>query len=101
MDFTVELEDASGHLARQPISRYGPVRRPLESRILRRADREKVFFPNTFELVLQTYVLPISDFARASTGFDATRLRAIRLVFDRTVSGTIVLDDVGLVRSGG
>jgi hypothetical protein len=28
--------------------------------------------------------------------FEPARLRAIRLVFDRTPSGTVVMDDVGL-----
>jgi hypothetical protein len=49
-------------------------------------------------VVLQTYVLPVSDFARESVDFDAAHLRAIRLVFDRTASGTVVLDDVGFAR---
>jgi dienelactone hydrolase len=98
MELTVEMEDAGGRVARLPLSRFGAVRRPLEARVLRRADREKAAFPNTFELVLQTYVLPVSDFARSAAGFDATRVRAIRLVFDRTASGTVVLDDVGFAR---
>jgi len=95
MDLTVELEDAAGRVARQPLSRYGPVRRPLEARILRRGDREKANFPNTYELVLQTYVMPISEFAASARDFDPARLRAVRLVFDRTASGTVILDDVG------
>ena len=98
MDLTIELEDANGRVARESLSRYGPVRRPLEARVLRRGDREKTIFPNTYELVLQTYVLPIADFARDAAGFDASRLRAVRLLFDRTPSGTVVLDDVGFAR---
>jgi hypothetical protein len=95
MDLTIELEDAGGRVARQPLSRYGPVRRPLEARVHRRADRDAQSFTTPFELVLQTYVLPLADFADS---VDVTRLRAIRLTFDRTPSGTVVLDDVGFLQ---
>ena len=45
-------------------------RRPLEIHILRRADQEKQRFPTQFELVLQTYVMPLADFVQAAPGFD-------------------------------
>jgi dienelactone hydrolase len=96
VDYTVELVDAEGHVARMPASRYGPVRRPLEARIYRRAGRDEERFANLFEYVPQTYVLPLADFAGAGGGFDPARLRAIRFVFDRTVLGGMIVDDVGI-----
>jgi hypothetical protein len=96
VDLTIELVDASGAVARLPLRQYGAARRPLEIHILRRADQEKQRYPTQYELVPQTYVLPFADFTRASPQFDATRLRSVRLVFDRLVAGTIVLDDVGI-----
>jgi dienelactone hydrolase len=96
MDLTVELQDAGGHVARLPLSAFGPVRRPLETHVLRRADRETAQFRNPYELVLQTYVMPLRDFKAVAPSFEPSQLRAIRLVFDRTPSGTIVLDDVGI-----
>lgn len=99
MDLTVELEDAAGHTARLPLSRFGVPRRPLEIHILRRKDQEKQRFPTQYELVLQTYVMPITEFTRTSTQFDPARLRAIRLVFDRLVAGTVVVDDIGISSS--
>jgi hypothetical protein len=68
----------------------------LETHVLLRADREQSQFANTYELVLQTYVLPLSDFVAASPQFAPDKLKAIRLVFDRAVAGTIILDDVGV-----
>ena len=62
IDFTLELEDADGHVARTPMSRYGPVRRPLEAHIYRRAGRDEQRFQNLFEIVPQTYVVPLADF---------------------------------------
>jgi dienelactone hydrolase len=96
IDFTVELVDAHDVVARLPITRFGVPRRPLETHILRRASREKQVFANPFELVLQTYVMPLAEFRKVAPSFSPAQLRRIRLVFDRTVAGTIVLDDVGL-----
>src|SRR3989304_1021884 len=58
--------------------------------------RDETRFQNIFELVLQTYVLPLADFAKAAPQFQPGRLKTIRLLFDRTYLGTVVLDDVGI-----
>ncbi|MEO7084643.1 MAG: MFS transporter [Gemmatimonadaceae bacterium] len=101
VDFTIEMTDASGHIARLPITRFGVPRRPLEIHILRRADEEKQRYPTQYELVLQTYVMPLADFAKAAPGFDASHLRSIRIVFDKLVAGTIVVDDIGVSSKAG
>jgi hypothetical protein len=96
IDFTVEAVDANGVTARLPLTRYGMPRRPLETHVLRRADREQSAFAHTYEIVLQTYVMPLADFVAASPQFAPDKLKSIRLVFDRTPAGTIILDDVGV-----
>jgi len=48
------------------------------------------------ELVLQSFSLPLAEFAKANAAFDPAQLRTIRLVFDRTPKGEVALDDVGL-----
>jgi len=99
IDFTVELVDADGHVARAPISRYGALRRPLEAYIYRRAGRDSTRFQNIFEYVPQTYVLPLADFAATSPDFKPERLKSIRLRFDRAFRSAIILDDVGITPS--
>jgi hypothetical protein len=96
VDLTVELVDAGGHAARLPLSRFGVPRRPLEIHILRRRDEEQQRYPTQYELVLQTYVMPLAEFAQAAPEFDPSRLHAIRLVFDRLQAGTVVVDDIGV-----
>jgi hypothetical protein len=96
MDLTVELVDAAGTAARLPLTRFGPVRRPLEIRVARREIRDKQNFRTTFELVPQSYVMPLADFAAAAPAFDPAALRTVRLVFDRTERGTVVLLDMGI-----
>lgn len=95
IDLTVEVVDAAGAVARVPLSRYGVARRPLEVRVLRRQDREKSQYQTLFELVLQSYTIPLADFLEANPALDPVRLSAVRFLFDRTVAGTVVLDDVG------
>ena len=95
-DFTVELEDSAGHVARLPLSAFGTVRRPLEAYIYRRAGKDKANFPTLAEPVMQTYLLPTAKFVDANSAFDPATLRAVRLVFDRTRTGVIMLDDVGV-----
>jgi dienelactone hydrolase len=96
VDLDVELTDANGVTAKLPISRFGVPRRPLETRVYRRANRDKTQFANMFEIVLQTYVLPVSEFKRVAPQLDATRLRRIRLLFDRIPAGTVIVDDIGV-----
>jgi dienelactone hydrolase len=96
IEVTVELIDSAGHVARQPLGRYGTIRRPLETRVFRRAGRDEQRFATIFELVPQTFVLPLADFAAASPTFAPRQLKSIRLVFDRTPAATVVVSDVGL-----
>lgn len=96
VDLTVELEDAAGTVARLPLSRFGAIRRPLETHILRRQDREKQAFKNLYELVLQSYTMPLADFVEVEPRFDPARLRKVRFVFDRVDAGTVLVDDIGV-----
>jgi len=96
VDLTVELVDADFHVARLPLSRFGIARRPLESRIFRRKGRDADRFANIYELVAQTFVMPIADFIELVPEFDPRRLVAIRLLFDRTEAATVIVEQVGL-----
>ncbi len=95
VDLTVELADAEGHTAALPLSRYGAVRRPLETTVLRRGDQERRRFANLYEYVLQSYTLPLADFRQATPSLDLSRLRTVCFLFDRAPAGTIILDEVG------
>ncbi|MDA1306828.1 MAG: hypothetical protein O2917_06155, partial [Acidobacteria bacterium] len=96
IDLTVELVDTAGHVVRLPLSRFGVARRPLDTRIYRRAGRDAQRFSTIYELIPQTFVMPMEDFTRTSSAFDPRQLATIRLLFDQTEAGTIVLSHVGL-----
>jgi len=95
VDLSVELVDATGARARVQLSRYGAIRRPLETYILRRRDLERSRFGTLGETVLQTYTLPLADFKRMNPTLDLAQISAIRFVFDRAVAGTVILDELG------
>jgi dienelactone hydrolase len=95
VDLSVEVEDASGRMARVTLSDYGAIRRPLESYIMRRADREATRFKSQWELILQTFSIPLGDFTARSRSLDLTRLTTIRFVFDRVHAGEVALDQIG------
>ena len=96
VDFTLEVEDADGNVARVPISQYGAVRRPLAINVLRRERFERTNFRTRFEIVPQSYVIPLADLRRLSSRFTPARLRAVRFVFDRVDGGTIIVDGIGV-----
>jgi hypothetical protein len=95
-DFTIEVEDVRGRVARLPLSAFGAVRMPIESYIYRRRGRDKTQFPTLAEPVMQTYHMPLSSFVAQNTEFDPSTLRTIRLVFDRKHVGAVLLDDLGI-----
>ncbi len=95
---TIAAVDADGDTARVSLTDYGPLRRPLTIRVLRRQDLERQRFANPWELILQHFSVPLSDFAAENPAFDPGTLRAVSLVFDQTEKGTVVVDDVGLAR---
>jgi dienelactone hydrolase len=96
VELTIEAIDASGQRARVLLSRYGPVRRPVELTVYRRKGRDKRNFAALYELMLQTYTIPLADLVAAEPRFDPSRLSRLRLVFDHTLAATVVLTDVGL-----
>jgi dienelactone hydrolase len=96
VDLTIELTDSAGHVARLPLSQFGIARHPLDARIYRRAGRDTTRFANIYELIPQTFVMPLADFARVAPEFDPRQLQSIRLLFDRTEAGTVVIEHVGL-----
>jgi len=93
VDLSVVVTDANGESASVRLSAYGPIRRPLETVVRRRNDAES--FDNQWELVPQSFPLPPADLVEANPSFDPATPREIRLLFDHTVAGTVVVDDIG------
>ena len=91
IDLTVELVDASGHSARLPLSRFAPLIPQIETHYLKSAWLQQDALS---EPVFQTFMLRVSDFGAKNAELDPSVLVELRLVFDRTASGVVLLDRV-------
>ncbi|HYG61908.1 MAG TPA: hypothetical protein VEL74_04965, partial [Thermoanaerobaculia bacterium] len=99
LDLTVELVAANGATARLPLSRFRPVPVPMPSRFTKLPEEDDLY-GKAVEPILQTFELPLEAFARATPGFDPAALRTVRLVFDRTPEGVVIVDDIGFAEGG-
>ena len=95
VDFTVGLTDAAGKTAALPLSRFGALQSPLKARFLKAGFIDEKAYKKASEPVLRTIELPLRDFTAAAPDFEAAKLRAIRLRFDRGEKGSIVIGDIG------
>ena len=93
VDLSIEIADAQGQAASVPLSAYGPIRKPLSIKVRRRNDSER--FGRQWEMVLQSYSIPLEDFVATNGRLDLSSIRQVRLVFDRTSAGTVVVDNIG------
>lgn len=97
LDLSIELVAAGGKAVRLPLSRFRAVPVPLRSRFTKLGNEED-WYGDAWEPVLQTFELPLAAFAAADPAFAPSALREIRLVFDRSPEGMVILDDLGFAR---
>jgi hypothetical protein len=90
-DFTVELESSDGVKTRFPLSKYGVLQPPFKVRFTKFAQMDDVAYNKASEPIFQTFDLPLTDF-----GIDAAKLKAIRLIFDKTQSRVVIMSQIGL-----
>jgi dienelactone hydrolase len=95
VDLSVELTDRTGRSARVTLSHYGAIRRPLETYVLRRGDLERQRFPSHWELIMQTYSIPLVDFLSDNRSLNLHDIASISFVFDRVHAGEVAIDGIG------
>jgi dienelactone hydrolase len=93
IDLTVEIEDAAGRTGRLPLGRFRLLQPQIEAQVTKAAWLSD---QKPSELVFDAFELPLAAFREATPGLDPSRLRAVRLLFDRTEKGVIVLDDLAI-----
>jgi len=92
-----ELADEMGEAARLPLSHFSLLQPQVEAHL------GKARFMSPFpasEAVLQHFEFPMQGFVVANPAFAPARLAEVRLVFDRTEAGAIVLDNVAVRDEG-
>ena len=96
IDFTIEIATSDGVVSRVPLSRIFPLPPILRVRFTKWSSMDRKFYHSESGPVFQTYEMPLAMFA--APGWAPARIRDVRLVFDRTPSGVIVLNEVGFSR---
>jgi hypothetical protein len=97
VELSLELVTADGVAAKLPLERFRPAPPMLRSRFSK-LKNEISLFGKDYEPTLQVFELPLDVFAAEFPGFDPSRLREIRFVFDRTPEGVILLDNIGFAQ---
>ncbi len=93
LDLTLELADRAGETARLPLSHFSLLQPPL------RVPLGKGGWMSALPLsepIFQTFEFQLSDFAAQNPRFAPAQLSEIRFVFDRSPSGAVILDNVGI-----
>ncbi|MDH5743896.1 MAG: hypothetical protein OEZ52_10145, partial [Candidatus Aminicenantes bacterium] len=94
LDFSVELVDSEGQIARLPLNRFMLVPPVLKAKYTK-FKKENNIYGKAYEPTLQVFELPLSVFMKEFPEFNAARLDKIRFVFDLSSEGVIILDRVG------
>jgi hypothetical protein len=95
LDLTIELVDVDGSTVRLPLSGFRPLLPPLIAHFSKGHITELISPMRASEPVFQTFELPLAVFAHADSRFHPEHLAIVRMVFDRTDAGVILLDQVG------
>ena len=94
-DFTVEFITADGVVYAQPLSRFGAMPPPLKVWFTKLKFLDKQVYQTTSEPVFQTIAIPLPS-ASGQKAFDPRKLKTIRLRFDRSQTGEILVSKVGI-----
>jgi len=92
IDLTVEVVDSVGEVVRLPLSHFSFLQPQLQGQIAKAAFMSPL---PVSEVVFQHFECPLAAFIAENPALDPANLAQVRLVFDRTRVGAIVLDDVG------
>lgn len=93
IDLTIELIDANREKTSLPLSQYAFLQ-PAFKLHLMRSDLLDPLKPS--EVIFQTFEFPMEDFISKNPRFDPTALHEIRLLFNKTTTGLIVLDTISI-----
>jgi hypothetical protein len=92
LDWTIAAVDAAGHVARIPLSHD----QPLYPQIQGVTPYAGTVTGALSEVVMRYFHFSLHDFTAANPALNPTKLVEIRMEFDRSRAGAIVMDDLGL-----
>ena len=92
IDFSIELTDKNSEVASVALSSFAYLPPTAKVEIMKSSLLDEL---KGSEIVLQTFEFPVKDFLAINPSLNPNELQTIRLVFDRSPSGLIVLDKLG------
>lgn len=95
-DFSIELEDTLGRRAAVILGDVRRVAPRLQVQFLKTKALSKAL-GSTWEAALETIEIPLSEFRTQDNGFNLNAIQSIRLIFDQSVKGVVIVDELGLV----
>jgi dienelactone hydrolase len=98
-NFTIELVTADGVTASAPASRFAAIPPPLKETFTKLPPMESKAYEKDWEPVFQTLRAPLAAF-QAPPNFDPSKLKLVRLKFDRTPSYVICISSIGFGAPG-
>lgn len=93
INFTITVEDKKGRQASLPLSHISKLPPVIKGKLLKWPLSN---FGETSEPVFQSYDFELGDFKKMNPDFNPEQLTKIRLQFNLTKRGTILLNDVGI-----
>jgi dienelactone hydrolase len=91
LDLTIEVVDADQRVARLPLGHFARLQPPIETPVMK-ANWLQGFALS--ESIGQTFLFPLAEFRKVNSAFDPERACSLRLVFDRSPSGMVILNHV-------
>lgn len=92
IDFTLSLIDKHGEKSNLPLSTIASLQPEINAEIYKASF---MFQKPTSEVVFQTYTFDLVDFVAENPAISIEELQEVRLVFNETTEGNIVVDNLG------
>lgn len=98
LNFTIQLTDSAGRMIALQVSANKMIAKPLRSRFTKFKFLEKDMVGADWEVQLQSFHFPISQFQQRKSDFDPSKISKIEFVFDQNQYGVVVIDDISVTR---
>lgn len=95
IDFTIILEDIHGQRLQFPLSQFSALQREIEVRVWK---ADFISGDSSSENVFQTFRFPLATLQKEFNGFDVSQIVSLHFVFDKTLKGVIIVDDIGFTK---
>lgn len=95
LDFTIELEDALGQKYSFALSQFSALQREINVKVWK---AQFIGDSSASETIFQTFSYPLAAIKAANSQFDIDNIKRIRLRFDKSQQGVLMLDNIGFMR---